>query len=40
MGEMRYAYRILVRKPEGMGSFWRSRHTWEDNIKMQLKKIM
>jgi hypothetical protein len=30
MGEMRYAYKILVRKPEGKRVLWRSRHRWEN----------
>ena len=36
MGEMRGAYRVLVRKPEGMRALGRHRHRWEDNIKMDL----
>jgi hypothetical protein len=38
MGDMRNAYKISVRKPEGKNSFRRLRHRWEDNIKMDLKK--
>jgi len=37
MGNMRYAYRILVGKPEGKRSFGRPRRKWEDNIKMDLQ---
>ena len=37
MGNMRYAYRILVGKPEGKRSFGRPRRKWEDNIKMGLQ---
>jgi len=37
MGEIRDAYKILVRKPEGKRSFGRPKHRWEDNIKMELK---
>jgi hypothetical protein len=35
MGLMRNVYRILVGKLEGQ----RSRHRWEDNIKMDLEEI-
>jgi len=38
MGEIRSAYSLLVGKPEGRRQFGRSRCTWEDNIKMILKK--
>jgi hypothetical protein len=31
--QMRNACKILVRKPEGKGP-----HTWEDNIRMNLRK--
>jgi hypothetical protein len=33
MGEARYAYRILVEKPEGK-RLGRPRCKWEDNIKL------
>jgi hypothetical protein len=36
MGEWRGAYRVLVGRPEGKGPLERSRHRWEDNIKMDL----
>jgi hypothetical protein len=36
MVEMRNAYKILVRKPERKRPLGRSRHMWEDNIKMDL----
>jgi len=39
MGDMRNAYKILVGKPEGKRPFRRSRHRWEDNIRMDLKEI-
>jgi hypothetical protein len=39
MGEMANAYKILIRKHEGKRPFGRTRHTWEDNVKMDLKKI-
>jgi hypothetical protein len=32
MEEIRYAYRILVRKPEGKTPLRRPRHRSEDNI--------
>jgi hypothetical protein len=39
--EMRYAYKILVRKPEGKRPLGRPKHRWEYNIniKMELKEI-
>jgi hypothetical protein len=36
---MRNAHKILVRKPEGMRPFRRPRHRWEDNIRMDLRKL-
>jgi hypothetical protein len=39
MGERRGAYRALVRKPEGRRPLERPRHSWEDNIKMDPRKI-
>jgi hypothetical protein len=33
------AYKILVRKPEGKRPFRRHRCRWEDNIKMDLRKM-
>jgi hypothetical protein len=39
MAEMRNAYKILVRKPEGKSSFRRPNHIWEDNIKMDAMEI-
>jgi hypothetical protein len=36
MGEVRGAYNILVRKPEGSRPLGRPRRRWEDNIKMDL----
>jgi hypothetical protein len=38
MGEGRGVYRILVRRPEGKRPLGRPRHTWEDNIKMDLRE--
>jgi len=34
-GERRGIYRVLVGKPEG----WRTRHRWEDNIRMNLQEV-
>jgi hypothetical protein len=39
MGEVRGVYRILVGRPEGKRPLGRSRHRWEDNIKMDLQKV-
>jgi hypothetical protein len=38
MAKRKDAYRVLVGKPEEKRPFERSRHRWEDNIKMDLKK--
>jgi hypothetical protein len=38
MREMKNAYNILVRKPEGKSPLGRPRHRWED-IKMDLGEI-
>jgi hypothetical protein len=38
-GEKRYAYRILVGKPEGKRPLGRPRRRWMGNIKMDLKEI-
>ena len=38
-GERRGAYRVLVGKPERNGTLGRPRHRWEDNIRMDLKKV-
>jgi hypothetical protein len=35
----RNAYRILVGKPEGKRPLGKSRCTWENNIKMDLREI-
>jgi hypothetical protein len=39
MGEGRGVYRVLVGKPEGKRSLGRPRRRWEDNIKLDLRKI-
>jgi hypothetical protein len=36
--DMRNAYRIFVRKPEAKRLLKRARHSWEDNIRMDLGK--
>jgi hypothetical protein len=38
--DMRNVYNILIGKPEGKRPLGRSRHRWEDNIKMDLKEIL
>jgi hypothetical protein len=37
--EIRKAYKILVRKPEGKRPLGSSRYRWDDNIRMELKEI-
>jgi hypothetical protein len=39
MGEMRNAYKVLVGTSERKRAIERSRLSWEDNIKMDLKEI-
>jgi len=39
MGEMRYAYKILLRRPEGENPLGRPRCRWKDNIRMDLRDI-
>jgi len=39
MGDRRGEYRVLAGKPEVKGPFGRIRHTWEDNIKMDLHEV-
>jgi hypothetical protein len=39
MGEMRNAYNILVGKPEWKRPLGRARRGWEDNIRMDRKKV-
>jgi hypothetical protein len=36
--EISYVYKVLVLKPEGKKQFGRSRHRWENNIKLILNK--
>jgi len=35
--ERRNAYSVLVGRPEGRRPLGKSRHRWEDNIKMELE---
>jgi hypothetical protein len=39
MGGRSGVYRVLVGKPEGYRPLGRTKHRWEDNIKMDLKEI-
>jgi hypothetical protein len=39
MGEKRNAYRLLMGKPEGKRPLGRPRHTWVDNIRMDLGEV-
>jgi len=39
MGEIINACSILVGKPEGKRPPGRPRHRWEDNIRMDLRKV-
>ena len=39
MGEGRGVHRVLVGKPEGKRTLGRPRHSWEDNIKMDLREV-
>jgi hypothetical protein len=39
MGESRSVYRVLVGKPEGRRQLRRPNHTWENNIKMDLREV-
>ena len=39
IGERRVVHRVLVGKPEGKRPLGRPRRRWEDNIKMDLRKV-
>ena len=39
MGDGRVVNRVLVGKPEGKRPLGRHRNKWEDNIKMDLRKV-
>jgi hypothetical protein len=38
-GERRGIHRVLVGKPDSNRPLWRTRHIWEDNIKMDLQEV-
>jgi hypothetical protein len=38
-GEERGVYRVLVGNPEVKRPLWRTRHRWEDNIRMDLQEM-
>jgi hypothetical protein len=40
MGERRGVYRLSVRKPEGKRPLGRPRRRWDDNIKIDLQKVV
>jgi len=40
MGESRGVHRVLVGKPEVKRPLGRPRHRWEDNIKMNVQKVV
>jgi len=39
MEKRRGTYRVLVGKPKGKRPLGRSKHRWEDNIKMDLQAV-
>jgi hypothetical protein len=39
MGDMKNVHNILVEKPQGKRPLGRHRRRWEDNIRMDLRKI-
>ena len=39
MREGRGVHRVLVGKPDGKSTLGRPRHTWQDNIKMDLQEV-
>jgi hypothetical protein len=39
MGEGRGVYKDLIGKPEGKRTLGRPRRRWEDNIKLELRRI-
>jgi len=38
-GDMRNAYKILARKPQGKRSVGKPKRRWEDDIRMDLNEI-
>jgi hypothetical protein len=39
MGEMKYAYKILVGEPEGKKPLGRPRRRWEDSIRTDVREM-
>jgi hypothetical protein len=39
LGKDRGVHRVLVGKPEGKRQLGRTRHRWENNIKMDLQEV-
>ena len=39
MGERRGAYRFLVGKPEEKRPLGKTRHTWKDNINIEIQEV-
>jgi hypothetical protein len=39
MGKRRSTYKVLVKKPEGRRLLGKPRHRWDDNIKIDLRKV-
>ena len=39
MEELRGLFSVMVGKPEGKSSLGRTRHRWENNIKMDLQDL-
>jgi hypothetical protein len=39
MGEIRNAYKVLIRRPEGKRALERPPYRWEVNIRMDLREI-
>jgi hypothetical protein len=39
MGKRRGAYKVLIGQPEERRPFGRSRHGWEDSVKMDLQNV-
>jgi hypothetical protein len=39
MGKRKGVYRVLVEKPDGQRHLGRPRHSWEDNIKLDIQEV-
>jgi hypothetical protein len=37
--EVKKAHKVLISKPEGKETTWKSRCRWEDNIEIDLQEI-